>query len=561
MTPTGNRILNRTSAVTPPRRRTLARWLSLAALVGLAMSASRLAAQTTQTNITVANVTPSGFTVVWRGPVGATPDVRVFADEAGTISLDGRLGVEPLPVHTGYPGSTNALEKRLSKSWLRGKTTSYGLQSARVTGCTPSTTYYFQVVSSSASGTNVIPQLAPLPSVRTAARNTLIPDSVQVLMDVQGLDVAGRIVTLTHSNALTSIAAVVGDGAGTNQVWFNLSELISLDGGGNFTPTGSLRFIAQVLGSGPDGGRALPVLVEFTDAFRVARSVLTQVSSELVAVAVGSSVMQGGQTSSVPVSVDATVPLGSLSLTFRIPPNHLSNLVVEAVAPEVDPTKLALTPAAGGLWSVKVQPKAGQALLAATELVRLKFTALRGVPSAFVPLQLAAVSATKPDNSAARVALFQSGRVVVVVNEPLLEAQPGAGPTRSVTLYGKPGFAYGIESAPQTQGPWTGVTKLVTTNLVRLLSLPGSPNPLTFYRAYETGNEAPELQITRRTTNQVDVLVFGSKGTNYTLQASASVSKPIQWRNVLSFTLTNTFGTIGAIPTTNPATFFRVTAP
>ena len=533
----------------------------MATLLGLVLPALESGAQNSQSNIITANVTPSSFTVIWRGLAGATPDIRVFADEAGTQSLEGQLGVEPYPVHTGYAGATNRYEKRLSKTWLRSKTSGYGLQSVRVSGCTPSTRYYFQVVSSSASGTNVSPQPPSLPSVRTADHNTLVPDSVQVLMDVQGLDVAGRIMTLTHSNALSSISAVVGDGAETNQVWFNLADLIDLDGGGNFTPTGSLRFIAQVLGTGPDGGRALPVVVEFTDAFRVARSVLSQVSSDLVAVSVGSGVLQGGQTSSVPVTVDSTVPLGSLSLTFRIPPSHLTNLVLEAGAPEVDPNQLSLTQAPGGLWSVKILPKAGQALLASSEIVRLKFTGLLGVPSAFVPLEIAAAGAIKPDNTTAKVALIRPGRVVVVVNEPLLEAHVSSGPTRSVTLYGKPFFAYGIESSPGHQGPWTGVTTVAMTNLSRLLSLPANSQPLTLYRAFETGAGALELQITRRSSNQVDVLAIGTVGNTYTLQSAGNLSKPLLWENVVTFKLTNSFRSIGVFPATNPKTFFRLSAP
>ena len=537
------------------------RWMIVVAVCYLGWPASQASAQTVQTNTTVANVTPSGFTVVWRGPVGSTPDIHVFADEGGTQPLDGQLAVEPYPVHTGYPQATNLYEKRLSKSLLRNKTSGYGLGSVRVTGGKPFTTYYYQVVSSSGSATNLIPQQPPFPSVRTAERNTFVPDSVQVLMDVQGLDVAGRIVTLSHTNSVSTLASVVGDGAGTNQVWFNLAELIDLAGGGNFTPNGSLRFVAQVLGAGPDGGRALPVTVEFTDAFRVARSVLSQVSSELVVVALGSGVMQGGETNSVPLSLDATIPLGSLNLTFRIPPGHLTNLVLEAVAPEVDPTKLALTPGAGGLWTAKIVPRAGQSLFASTELVRLKFGALRQVPSAFVPLQLAAVSATKPDNTTANVALFKSGRVVVVVNEPLLEAIPTADESRQVIVYGKPAFGYAIEAAPTTQGPWNLEAKVALTNLFRTVTLPSMPQPLTVYRAYEIASGAPELQITRRGSNQVDLVVFGAAGKSYTLQSAGRLSAPLEWRDVLTFSLTNSVRTLEGIRTTNPASFLRLFTP
>ncbi|MBI3867284.1 MAG: hypothetical protein HY299_02035 [Verrucomicrobia bacterium] len=530
------------------------------ALCGL-LTHQRLTAQTTQTNITVANVTPSEFTLIWKAPAGSLPDVRVFADEAGTQSLSGQVGVEPFPLHTGYPGATNAFERRASKSFLRSKTTGHGLQSARVRGCAPGTTYYFQVVSSSPAGTNVNPRTAPLPSVTTALRNSFVADSVQVLMEVQGLDVAGRIVTLSHSNTLSSIAAVVGDGAGTNEVWFNLSELMSLDGGNNFTPSGSLRLVAQVLGSGPDGGRVLPVTVDFAGAFSVARSVQALVSTELVALTLGQTVLQAGQTSSVPVSMDSSVPLGALDFTFQIPPGHLSNLVLEAVAPEVDPAKLTLQALANGRWLATILPRSGQSLLAAAELARLRFSAIRGVPSAFVPLGIESAHAKKSDATVANVALFRPGRVVVVVEEPLLEALPGTSDSRSVVLYGKPWFAYGIDSSPTIKGPWTTVLKVALTNLSRTLSLPRGPEAQLFYRAFEANTSPSELQIARRTSNQVDLLVFGITGTNYSVQAAGNISAPMQWHDILSFKLTNSFRSIGGISTTNRETYFRIQAP
>ncbi|MBM3846122.1 MAG: hypothetical protein FJ405_07550 [Verrucomicrobia bacterium] len=529
--------------------------------MALLMPGACLHAQQSSTNVQIANVTPSGFTVIWRGQPGLTSDIRLFADENGTVPLDGKLAVEPYPLHTGSPYSSNAYERRQSKTFLRSKTSDHGLRAVRVSGCEPSTRYHFQLISRSASSTNVSPVTGPFPFASTSARNSLVPDGAQILMDVQGLDVAGRIVTLSVSNTMTLLAGVVGDGGETNQVWFNLADLVELGGGANFTHTGSIRALAQVLGGGPDGGATLTIPVELADAFRVARTVATQARSEIVAIEIGSTVMRGGTTSSVPISVDSTIAMSRLSLDLTIPAGRLGNLTLIPVAPEVDPSRTTIQPLGSEGYRMTILPRPGELLLTSSELVRLQFTALTGVPSSFVSLFPSTAGATRADGTAARTPLRQPGRVVVVVNEPLLEAHHGVGARRNLTLYGKPLFTYGIETAPTLTGPWRFVREVAVSQLTTPLDVPGGTGALEFYRAFETETHPPRLQVSKGLSNSVDLVVFGRSGTNYTLQGTASLSPPVQWRNVSVVRLTNSFRTLTGIATTNPFTAYRITLP
>lgn len=515
------------------------------------------------TNVTIANLTPSDFTVVWKGASGGTSDIQVFADEGGTTNLAGQLEIEPYPLHTGNPATANAYERRLSQSHLRTRTSGYGLRAVRVGGCRPDTTYYFQLISVAPNGaTNLTPASAPFPSVHTAKFNSFVPDLVEVLLDVQGLDVEGRIVTLTRSNAVSALSAVVGDGAGTNQVWFNLSELMALAGNGNFTPTGDLEFLAQVLGSGPDGGRALEFTVTLSNAFSVARSVLSTINSELVALSVSSSVMRAGTTSSVSINVDSTVTLGNVSATLEIPSGHLSNFVLEAVAPEVDPAGLHINPINASRIECVIPARAAQSLFANHELARLRFLAISNVPSAFVPIRPVAVTATKLDLDPANVAIYRPGRVVVVANEPLLEANSGPPDARSVTLFGKPWFTYSILWAPSVTGPWQVVKRVATTNLTRLVIVPPVGQTRSFYRALESETNPPEVQVARNPSGAVDLVVLGQTGSQYTVQTATNLSPPIIWRNYQALTLTtNSFRYLSSIPMTNKTAIFRVSKP
>src|SRR5687767_7275582 len=123
-----------------PRNIILALALALAPVPGaLALSIS---------NVTVVNVTPGSFSVIWRTSSGTEPGIAVFADAAGTVSLAGELGIEAFPVHTGSPEAANNYLRRQSKGGLRAKTRSYGLTQVRVTRCLPDTTYYFRLTSS-----------------------------------------------------------------------------------------------------------------------------------------------------------------------------------------------------------------------------------------------------------------------------------------------------------------------------------------------------------------------------------------------------------------------------
>ena len=53
----------------------------------------------TLTNVTVVNVTPTSFSVLWR-TANSTPSIAVFADPAGQTNVAAQLGVEAFPVLT-----------------------------------------------------------------------------------------------------------------------------------------------------------------------------------------------------------------------------------------------------------------------------------------------------------------------------------------------------------------------------------------------------------------------------------------------------------------------------
>lgn len=527
------------------------------ALCGWLMWAALPAAATSITNVTVVNVTPASFSVFWRA-AGSTPSIAVFADEGGLTNLAGQVGIEPFPLHTGNPDLAAGYERRLGAAALRQKTTSYGLVQMRVTGCRPSTTYYFRLMSTPAAGSpEVYPESGPLPAVTTAAENSFVVNHQQLIIDVPGLDIEGRIALLTHTNSPHPLAAVIGDGVGTNQVFFDVNDLFELGNGGNFNRFGAQEFAVNVLGPNHSDLVARFTL-NFVTNFTVAQTTTASVANEFLAVFVGSSIVLTGQAGGVAVSGNASVGLATINVTLNIPPGHLTNFALSALAPELNPGTSTVTAQGGSSWLLHFAAQAGQSFSGAKPLAQLTFTAAAGQPSAFVPLQIAGLAATKPDNSPVSQVLAQSGRVVVVGDEPLLEALRSPDESRTLALYGRPNASYAIEyaNALSSSNLWTFWTRVPMTDLSAMLQPTQPIAPSVFYRAYEFTADPPILEALLQINRTGSVLLYGVPGRKYRLEQTAGLGPTPVWTPGPQLNLSNSFSIIHGLSVTNNS-FFR----
>ena len=243
------RMIRRSERRSFDRRRVTLSFLCLCLL-----SANRTLGLTI-TDVTAVNVTPAGFSVVLTASEPVTAGLVIYADASGATNLAGQVGIEPLPLHTGDPALSEPYQRRQHDAVIRQKTVNADLGHVRVTGARPATTYYYQVRATGTNGQVTLwPATGPFPSVTTAVENAFVGESKQLIVNLPGGDFEGHIVTLAHPNAAHPLAAVAGDGVGTNQVFFNLSDLIALVGGTNFIPVGSQQFDVQLLGPSGGGG-------------------------------------------------------------------------------------------------------------------------------------------------------------------------------------------------------------------------------------------------------------------------------------------------------------------
>ena len=207
----------------------------------------------------------------------------------------------------------------------------------RVTGCTPDTTYYYRVASTPASGTaEVFPASSPLPAVTTPRENSFVVNHQQLIVDVSDLNTEGRVCLLTHTNAAYPLAAIIGDGVRTNQVFFDVNNLFEQAGGGNFSALGAQEFKVDVFG-GDDSKLSQQFTLNFTASFAIAQTTLASFSTEFFAASVGSTIVLFGENGAVTINGNSSVGLATISLSVDMPPGHLTNLTLQSLSPELNP--------------------------------------------------------------------------------------------------------------------------------------------------------------------------------------------------------------------------------
>jgi hypothetical protein len=203
---------------------------------------------------------------------------------------------------------------------------------------------------------------------------------------------------------------------------------------------------------------------------------------ECVEVSIGSNVVQAGQSTCVPVNLVATVGLTNLKFTLAYLSGFLTNwnvtpsnsAVSSSSAQTVDPSH---TEFAFGVQS-------GQVLQGTTLLGSICLDTLPGA-SAFVPLSVVNLGAVGPNNSPVTNFIGETGRVVVIGPQSLLEASLDTNLNRILTLYGNPGVSYELLSTPNLAIPWITFGNVTLTDLFQNISLGSATNQAQFFKAVQ----------------------------------------------------------------------------
>ena len=212
------------------------------------------------------------------------------------------------------------------------------------------------------------------------------------------------------------------------------------------TPVGEWRFS---LGDGaPDGAsvnatngifqwkptcsqasRSYPITVWVSDTGNpnlLDATSFTVAVSECVVPSLGTVVLRAGDSGQVPVHLLSTVALTNLTMTVDAPAGRLTNLSIEPIVSPICAATLVPSPtnlvAGQDVFDLSLTTCAGQFLIGTQQVAWLHFTAVSNLPSAFVDLNLDNTVGYQQDGTPVRNFAPQSGRLVVVGEEPLLQA-------------------------------------------------------------------------------------------------------------------------------------------
>ncbi|HKQ37955.1 MAG TPA: RHS repeat-associated core domain-containing protein, partial [Verrucomicrobiae bacterium] len=196
----------------------------------------------------------------------------------------------------------------------------------------------------------------------------------------------------------------------------------------------------------------------------------------------GRLVLRAGDSGRIPVNLISSVALTGLTMTIEAPPDRVTLLSLESIVPEICGSSiLALS---NDLQQLTFTTCSNQFLTGTQQIAWLYFSTVTAQSSAFVKLALDNIVGLQPDGTAARNFAAQSGRLVIIAHEPLLESSLSLTGQRNLILYAPHGSTNIIESTLSLANPidWQPAWEWTMTNLFQFFEDIGAHQQSIFYR-------------------------------------------------------------------------------
>ena len=272
----------------------------------------------------------------------------------------------------------------------------------------------------------------------------------------------------------------------------------------------------------------------------------------------GSTNVLAGGAGFVPITLRNLLVVTNLTATLDAPSGRFTSLALGAPAPQI--VAMSLQPNGTNQYqaSFTLDPTAG--LLGTNLLARLTFVTAPG-GSAVAPLTVSQPAGLGADGQPVQKPTAESGRIIIVGQQPVLEPMLAPDLTRALGLYGQPGASYGIQYSfnPANPAGWIDLIHVPMTNLFEIIPGLAVNGPQVFYRAYQLVATTPILEWSPPGQNQT-LLAYGVPGLQYSLQYSTNLSSGV-WYPLSSYNLTNSFLFLPNLPHTNSAMFYRLQEP
>ena len=171
----------------------------------------------------------------------------------------------------------------------------------------------------------------------------------------------------------------------------------------------------------------------------------------------------------------------NLLFTVQVPEDRLTNWTVTATSPQIASCVTLQDFMTNILISLRTTP--GQSLQGTQQISKLNFQAVTNRSSGVIHLPVTGIAGIKPDASPYSYYTSQGGSVLVVEDQPLLQASVSSNQVRTLGLYGIFGTNYELQFTTNLASPffWEKWLDYTQTNGVIKVEL-DSTNPVIFFR-------------------------------------------------------------------------------
>jgi hypothetical protein len=267
----------------------------------------------------------------------------------------------------------------------------------------------------------------------------------------------------------------------------------------------------------------------------------------------GSTNLFVGETNSVSIVLNSFLPLTNVTALLQAPQIRLTNLVLQSVSPEAQVA--VLLPAGPDTYSLSLILDPARVTSSSRIVASLGFAAVPQPSSAIVRLAFSQPSGKRNDGLPVIKPEAAFGQVIIIGNEPVLQASISPSLVRNLVLYGFPGASYEIQSTTNVMNPgaWVNLMRVPLTNRFEVFNGLGINQPASFYRAYQFTTLQPILDP----AGGNGLVFYGTPGAAYELDYATSLNFPIAWNLLERIPLANSFQFINTLNSSGSSRFYR----
>ncbi|MBI5386505.1 MAG: hypothetical protein HZA90_17690 [Verrucomicrobia bacterium] len=312
---------------------------------------------------------------------------------------------------------------------------------------------------------------------------------------------------------------------------------------------GTTNRLAMIVTDSPGSGAGLSTTQSFTVIVRDTRPDFT--------LSVGTTNLLAGESSFVPLRLEAGTDLTNASFLLETDLGCLTNFALQNLASEVARTEFR--PLDSNRFELRFESWPNATLEGQIQLAQLAFLALPTEHSAVVRLQSLDLTGRRATPPSLLSGGAFSGRVFVVAREPILDVSPATNGARWLTLYGHAGRRYALEAGPDLSGSgaWQVIQQIQLTGEHALLGPLPEPGAAAFYRV----REVTGLPLNIQQQAGLVIVDWPAGCAECRLEETSALGPEAVWTPAAAQPVLHQGGYRVELPSNGPSRFYRLIKP